>query len=710
VVVPLKKIIAVSIAAICIALTLSLVIHDFVDVQLAGHDSELSPTDSTLPENQLESEAEPAEPEATEPESTLPELPEPEAVDVERSMVVVPDDYPTIQKAVDCASDGDIVFVKKGQYNETVTISKSLLLLGEDRNSTLIDANSVGPDLLIIHDNVNVTGFTIRNTPAPPPEGSLPFTSYPAQLSGIELCNVSHCFIYGNNLTDNSRGVCIENSSQICVTRNEFGENYKCIELESSTNNYITHNVIDGNCGDFTHGIIITSSTNNYVVNNTVTNAGAAIALHSASDNILRDNKLTNNVLNFGVTGDNISSFINDVDISNTLDGKLIYYWIGKSNETVPSDAGCIILVNCNGITVQDFELVSSKREIVLANTNSSIINSNKLTSTNRTKFELGELKELDILVFSSFNNNVEHNRANIYLNYSCNNSLAQNTGIIRLYGSDFNDISKNSITKISFVSGDWSGITLRNCSGNQIRENIISGNSAGVWLTEASHNNSIVENNIRDNAQGGVRIIGGYQDWPPSEDKKSAPSFNLIFGNIITGNGNEGIWDSAYCTRIIGNNLEKNRGWGIVLCNSVNCSIVGNLIEGFQFGGEGGVNTSNCVIVGNNITVNSLYNQYNVWFQSAHPGTLHHNSFFGAINIDGGVNHVWDNRSEGNYWSNYNGTDNDEDGIGDTPYIINENNQDNNPLMEPVNLEVYQNPPYLIVLCFIRSLSYVCN
>ena len=43
-----------------------------------------------------------------------------------------------------------------------------------------------------------------------------------------------------------------------------------------------------------------------------------------------------------------------------------------------------------------------------------------------------------------------------------------------------------------------------------------------------------------------------------------------------------------------------------------------------------------------------------------------------------------WDNGSKGNYWSNYNGTDNNANSIGDNHYMIDANNIDNYPLMTP--------------------------
>ena len=78
-----------------------------------------------------------------------------------------PGNYSSIQDAIEDASNGDTVFVfdDSSPYNEFVWINKSINLIGEDRNTTVIDGWGTGYKVVvyITVDNVYVTGFTIYN-------------------------------------------------------------------------------------------------------------------------------------------------------------------------------------------------------------------------------------------------------------------------------------------------------------------------------------------------------------------------------------------------------------------------------------------------------------------------------------------------------------------------------------------------------------------
>jgi len=86
-----------------------------------------------------------------------------------------------------------------------------------------------------------------------------------------------------------------------------------------------------------------------------------------------------------------------------------------------------------------------------------------------------------------------------------------------------------------------------------------------------------------------------------------------------------------------------------------------------------------------NTIILNTIKeNAYGLGITGEHNLIIHNNFINNQnqTNIIESFYNTWNNTYEGNYWSNYNGTDADQDGIGDTPYPIDENNQDNHPLM----------------------------
>ena len=624
--------------------------------------------------------------------------------------IIVPDDFQTISLAVANASEGQTIFVRAGQYNESVTIDKSLWLIGE--NQTIIDSHSTRADLLVRHNNVNITGFSLKNSPTPA-TGSwieqMQGIGLPTQLPDIQIVSSSFCSIYANNLTDGLSGVYLENASQnnivgnwlindgsACISAGDISTDGNGIEIDSSANNYISNNVFNG-CGI----TVEDSSSSNSVISNIIHDAASAISIDSSYGNTLRNNTLAHNFYNFKVTGVQLSFFINYVDSSNTIDGKPICYLIGNANQIVPSNAACVVLVNCVNMTIQNSVLELSSNAVVLANTTSSTVEGCTLGSVDNAFLSeySTSVPPLNILLYNSFNNTLTDNQAAIWLNYSNNNLLNQNTAALNLYCSNNNEITTNQLKGTGYDAIDWAGVCLQASSNNIISENTVSGTGAGISIINGSSNNTIMLNNIIDNT-GGIIIsdfagdlLGSSNPYDPNQ-----PSSNVIYCNNITSNANEGVLDCGYCTKIIGNTLTKNSNCGVQLTDSENSTIIGNSIDGL-FIGVMGNSTPNVLIEANNITINRPIDRYSTWLLSAYPVTLYLNNFLGPVNfshyadnyknttIPDGVSCVWDNGSQGNYWSDYNGTDTNGNGIGDTPYSIGFGYYDNYPLISPYDI-----------------------
>jgi parallel beta-helix repeat protein len=240
----------------------------------------------------------------------------------------------------------------------------------------------------------------------------------------------------------------------------------------------------------------------------------------------------------------------------------------------------------------------------------------------------------------------------------------------IKLVGEDPNN------TIIDGGGYDWDRVTiaLSVCSGNVTIDGFTIKNAYyGIYAENANY--TTVQNNIFSSNGEAVRVIN---------------SFVLTFHKNVVISNNEGVFieNSSMCT--IKDNVFENNwgggpslyfGCGISLLNLNNSIIANNFLTKHIMGA---IELSQAY---ENMIVNNLVidNSFGVNIYVSYNNVFHHNNFVNNwVDIDYmdiySFN-FWDDGFEGNYWDEYNGTDADQDGIGDSPYIRGQCN-DNHPLM----------------------------
>ena len=234
--------------------------------------------------------------------------------------------------------------------------------------------------------------------------------------------------------------------------------------------------------------------------------------------------------------------------------------------------------------------------------------------------------------------------------------------------------------------TGSGKGIDLSDRNTVTIQNVEIKEFNDGIWLFEAA-NNTLIGNTIAANNQWGIRLAGSSNNTVSGNNITNNDyggivvmdsDNNIISGNTITDNFRGLDLTASENNTVSGNHIANNIG-GIALENMYNSIVENTITNNSNFGihlyGAGYNN-----IIGNNITNNGR----GILVSICYNNSIYHNNFVNNTNHveTDDSNGIWDNGVEGNYWSNYNGTDNDGDGIGDTPYVIAESNQDNFPLM----------------------------
>jgi parallel beta-helix repeat protein len=442
---------------------------------------------------------------------------------------VGPGNYTTIQSAINAANVGDTIFVYNGTYVESIMISKSLQLLGEHRNTTVIDGAGSNYVARIQANSVTISGFSVTN----------------GSMTGILMEGSASSEISNNNISDNTdQGLVLLDSPFNTIASNIITNNTDMVGIIvfASPGSTIANNNISGSHGgvdiydddgstvngnsisNTIFGIGFGNSLNGRVMNNNLFSNELGIDI-AESESLITGNRISGSTIGIDLKNVNFTTLRNNVmsgggvllrgntawhwntqtiDTSNIVNGKPVYYWKNTVGGAVPPGAGQVILGNCFGVEVE--------------------------------------------------NQNISNVFSGIQVGFGNGNTIINNTVFSNSYsGISLSTTNSNTIVGNNASSNTYYGILLDSSSDNTIINNTIWFNGVnGAYLLPFSDGNRIYHNYFMNNGVQQARdsALGNLWDngYPSGGNFWSDYSETDIYrGPRQDAPGSDGIGDAPY-------------------------------------------------------------------------------------------------------------------------------------------------------------------
>jgi len=533
-----------------------------------------------------------------------------------------------------------------------VVVDKTINLTGESNATTRIESGGWGDEVTITADWVNMSGFRVtKSTTQADSDACIRvksdhnriFGNYCyGDVTGISLDSSDHNTIENNTCYDcYGSGIAVHDSSSNIIRRNTCSSNGGAgIALQGCRDIYLVRNL----CSGSEHGILSYYSELITIYENSCDDNEYGITMDSDCRAMgLAGNRLTGNGISLRVRTDTDWSS-NNIDITNTVNGKPVRFYTDASGIDVPEGSGQVILVNCSNMVVEGQDCSNASDGIQLWY-------SSDITVTNSSCFDN---KYHGIYLYQSEGNTISNlscsgNQDGIYLERSDHNTLISN----RLEGND-NGITLHSSRSATLLENRmvnngicfwrdgtpevWTTHTipssntvnerpvryyrnetdmtvpagagqviLANCSGVTVDDQNCSGCSVGAWVVGSS-GITVTNSSFTDNEDGIILLASenctlenNTSSWNRGNGMTLMSSHNnTISGNRCLDNGDAGSSFTAgtginldfFChyNTIIDNDCSFNRDQGIELRLSDHNALLNNTCDA---NGNGGIRLS---------------------------------------------------------------------------------------------------------------------